>query len=99
MFHCTALEPLDYSVAPFECTTFDDPPKTEIGGGDGGNGVDSGGEARGNDGDKEFGALLNFEAIMKEAEGRGVKLPLDVLDAAKTKAFEKCPSNYAWIYR
>ncbi|MED6180632.1 retention in endoplasmic reticulum protein 1 [Stylosanthes scabra] len=89
---CTAPEPLGYSVAPLERTTFDDPPKPEIGGGDGGDGGggvgggggDGDGEAGGNDGDEEFGALLNFEAVMKEAESRGVKLPSDMVEAAKT---------------
>ncbi|KAK7261264.1 hypothetical protein RIF29_27572 [Crotalaria pallida] len=48
------------------------------GGGDGGGGSDGGG-----DGDEEFRPLMNFEAVMKEAEARGVKLPSDMVEAAK----------------
>jgi hypothetical protein len=56
------------------------------GGGDningGGNG-DGGGEGEEEEGDEEFGPLLNFEAVMKEAEAHGVKLPSDMEEAAR----------------
>ncbi|KAF1882683.1 hypothetical protein Lal_00002863 [Lupinus albus] len=53
-------------------------------GGDGGDGRDGGGgDEGGSEGDEEFGPLLNFEAVMKEAEAKGVKLPSDMVEAAK----------------
>ncbi|KAL4389540.1 hypothetical protein AHAS_Ahas03G0055300 [Arachis hypogaea] len=77
---------------------FNDPPKPEIGGGDcsdGGCGGDSSstggnsGEVKENDGDEEFKVLLYFEAVMKEAEACGVKLPLDMVEAVKTIGIRK----------
>ncbi|KAL5717844.1 hypothetical protein ACHQM5_010806 [Ranunculus cassubicifolius] len=73
-------------------------PVTEGGGGDdsgngksppggGGGGDDDSGDDKGEGGEEEeFGPLLNFEQIMKEIEkhGGGIKLPQDMLDAAKT---------------
>ncbi|OIW15797.1 hypothetical protein TanjilG_04332 [Lupinus angustifolius] len=53
------------------------------GGDGGGGGGGGGGDEGGSEGDEEFGPLLNFEAVMKEAEARGVKLPSDMVDAAK----------------
>lgn len=34
--------------------------------------------------EKEFGPLLKFEEAMKEAQARGVSLPSDMLEAAKS---------------
>ncbi|KAL5580222.1 hypothetical protein UlMin_012664 [Ulmus minor] len=48
-------------------------------GGRGGGGGDGDGE-----GDEEFGPIMKFEEVMKEAEARGVSLPLDMVEAAKT---------------
>ncbi|XP_008227034.1 PREDICTED: protein RETICULATA-RELATED 1, chloroplastic [Prunus mume] len=64
------------------------------GGNDGGDSGDSfggggrGGEGEGDGGDKggegdEFGPLLKFDEVMKESEARGVKLPQDMVEAAK----------------
>ncbi|XP_059431286.1 protein RETICULATA-RELATED 1, chloroplastic [Corylus avellana] len=62
-----------------------------IGGGGGG---ESGGDSFGNGGgsggggdeeeEREFGPILKFEEVMKETEARGVELPLDMMEAAKT---------------
>lgn len=62
------------------------------GGGGGEGGGDSfgngGGGGGGGDGDeeeeREFGPILKFEEVMKETEARGVELPLDMMEAAKT---------------
>ncbi|KAK8489544.1 hypothetical protein V6N12_013884 [Hibiscus sabdariffa] len=55
------------------------------GGGDGGEG--------GNEGDNEdeieFGPILKFEDVMKEANARGVELPSDMLEAAKSTGLRK----------
>lgn len=48
------------------------------GGGDGGDGEESGGD------EKEFGPLLKLAEVMKETESRGIELPKDMLEAAKT---------------
>ncbi|KAK8601707.1 hypothetical protein V6N12_051535 [Hibiscus sabdariffa] len=68
------------------------------GGGDGGNGGGGsfgggdGGEG-GNEGDnedeREFGPILKFEDVMKEANARGVELPSDMLEAAKSNGLRK----------
>ncbi|XP_021899121.1 protein RETICULATA-RELATED 1, chloroplastic [Carica papaya] len=62
----------------------------DSGGGDGegggGGGDDSGGEE---EEEREFGPILNFEEVMREAESRGVKLPSDMLEAAKTTGIRK----------
>lgn len=52
------------------------------GGGDGGEGSDGGEE-------DEFGPLMKFADIMREAEARGVKLPADMLEAAKATGLPK----------
>ena len=57
-------------------------------GGDGGHGDAGGGGGGGGDGgegggDEEFGPLLKFEAVMRESEARGVKLPPDMVEAAR----------------
>lgn len=62
------------------------------GGGGGGGGGGSGGGGEGNKGDKEeeeFGPILKFEEVMKEAESRGVTLPSDMLEAAKSEGIRK----------
>ncbi|XP_021732834.1 protein RETICULATA-RELATED 1, chloroplastic-like [Chenopodium quinoa] len=51
------------------------------------NGGGSGGEGDGNGDDgeeKEFGAILKFEEVMRETEKYGATLPNDILEAAKT---------------
>lgn len=60
-------------------------------GGDGGNGKFSGDGGGGGSGDenedyeeKEYGRLMKFEEVMREAEARGVTLPSDMLEAAKS---------------
>ncbi|XP_065868661.1 protein RETICULATA-RELATED 1, chloroplastic [Euphorbia lathyris] len=61
------------------------------GGGDGGDSGVGGGRGGGGGGDegdsgeeKEFGPLMKFDEVMKEAEMRGVQLPEDMVEAAKT---------------
>lgn len=51
------------------------------GGGDGG-GEGGGGEGDDND-EKEFGPIMKFEDVMREAEMRGASLPADMIEAAK----------------
>ncbi|XVE79329.1 hypothetical protein DITRI_Ditri14bG0049400 [Diplodiscus trichospermus] len=61
------------------------------GGGDNGGG-DSFGGGGGEDGDeeeREFGPILKFEEVMKEAEARGVKLPSDMMESAKSTGIRK----------
>ncbi|MCL7041159.1 hypothetical protein MKW94_014396 [Papaver nudicaule] len=57
------------------------------GGGGGGNGCGGGGggenEENGRE-EKEFGPIMKFEEVIKEAEKRGASLPADMLEAAKT---------------
>lgn len=52
------------------------------GGGGGGNGGGDGEE-------EEFGPIMKFEEVMNEAEGRGVSLPSDMVEAAKTTGIRK----------
>lgn len=67
------------------------------GGGNGGNGGGGGGGGEGDDGEdeadkaeeKEFGPILKFEEIMKETERRGITLPEDMLEAAKSVGLRK----------
>ncbi|KAH1033689.1 hypothetical protein J1N35_045863 [Gossypium stocksii] len=67
----------------------------KIRGGCGGGGRDNGGNDlfRGGGGEdedrKEFGPILKFEEVKKEAEARGVKLPSDMMDAAKSCGIRK----------
>ncbi|MBA0633325.1 hypothetical protein Godav_001944 [Gossypium davidsonii] len=67
----------------------------KIGGGCGGGGRDNGGNGSfgGGGGEdeegKEFGPMLKFEEVKKEAEARGVKLPSDMMDAAKSCGIRK----------
>ncbi|XP_009364839.2 LOW QUALITY PROTEIN: protein RETICULATA-RELATED 1, chloroplastic-like [Pyrus x bretschneideri] len=63
----------------------------KIDGGDGGDSFGGGGRGEGDGGGKEdggeeeeFGPLLKFDEVMKESEARGMKLPLDMVEAAKT---------------
>lgn len=54
-------------------------------GGSGGGGGDGEGEGNGDDGEeKEFGAIMKFEEVMRETEKYGATLPSDILEAAKT---------------
>ncbi|KAF8102306.1 hypothetical protein N665_0198s0019 [Sinapis alba] len=69
------------------------------GGSNGGNGDggDGGGGEGGDDGEdeadkaeeKEFGPLLKFDEVIKETERRGITLPEDMLDAAKSVGIRK----------
>lgn len=56
------------------------------GGGGGGGGGDDGGDDYE---EKEFGPLLKFEEVIRETEARGVSLPADMLEAAKTVGLRK----------
>ena len=81
---CTAPDPLAAnSIAPSKPEIGGDDGGAAGGGGAGGGDGEGGGGGGNDDGDEEFGALLNFEAVMEEAEARGVKLPLDMVEAAK----------------
>ncbi|KAI3878109.1 hypothetical protein MKX03_007365 [Papaver bracteatum] len=53
------------------------------GGGNGGGGGGGGNEESGRE-EEEFGPIMKFEEVMKEAEKRGASLPADMLEAAKT---------------
>ncbi|KAI4334295.1 hypothetical protein L6164_019005 [Bauhinia variegata] len=63
------------------------------GGGAGSNDGDDGGGGNGDEGgdgeEEKFGPLLKFEEVLKEAEARGVKLPSDMLEAAKTSGIRE----------
>ncbi|KAB1227335.1 hypothetical protein CJ030_MR1G022093 [Morella rubra] len=74
-------------------------PNIDGGSGDGGNG---GGDSFGNGGgdgeeeggddkqeEKEFGPILKFEEVMKETKARGVELPSDMLEAAKSTGIRR----------
>ncbi|EXB36712.1 hypothetical protein L484_016963 [Morus notabilis] len=50
------------------------------GSGNGGGGNDNGDDKEG----EEFGPIMKFEEVMKEAEARGASLPSDMLEAAKS---------------
>lgn len=68
-------------------------PVVDGGGGDGDD-RNFGGNGGGDGGDEdpeetEFGPILKFEEVMREAEARGVKLPSDMLEAAKTLGIRK----------
>jgi hypothetical protein len=54
----------------------------------GGGGGDGGGNEEDAEGE-EFGPLLRFDEVLKETEARGVDLPLDMLEAAKTTGLRK----------
>ncbi|XP_058109414.1 protein RETICULATA, chloroplastic-like [Magnolia sinica] len=56
------------------------------GGGGGGGGGDP--EEDGRE-EEEFGPVLKFEEVIREAEARGVSLPSDMLEAAKTTGIRK----------
>lgn len=66
------------------------------GGGNSGNGG-GGGDGEGDDGEdeadkaeeKEFGPILKFDEVMKETERRGITLPEDMLEAAKSVGIRK----------
>ena len=56
------------------------------GGGGGGDGGDDNGDDKEED---EFGPILKFEEVMKETETRGVSLPSNMLEAAKSVGIRK----------
>ncbi|MCD7459298.1 retention in endoplasmic reticulum protein 1 [Datura stramonium] len=70
-------------------------PHTDNDGGgnlDGGNGKFPGGGGDNGENDEEeeeFGPLLKFEDVMREAETRGASLPADILEAAKSIGIRK----------
>lgn len=75
-----------------------DEPKLDDGGEGGGKGRFSsgggggGGDGGENDGDgdeEEFGPIMKFEDVAREAEKRGVNLPDDMLEAAKTMGLRR----------
>ncbi|GAA0156613.1 hypothetical protein LIER_14067 [Lithospermum erythrorhizon] len=88
---CTGSRP--ESVTKTEFIVFDNE-KIDNGGGDGGgDGGGGGGGGGGGDGDgdeeedfeeSEFGKMMKFEDVVKEAELRGVSLPEDMIEAAKS---------------
>ncbi len=55
-------------------------------GGGGGDGGDDNGDEKEED---ELGPILKFEEVMKETEARGVSLPSDMLEAAKSVGIRK----------
>ncbi|XP_057457723.1 protein RETICULATA-RELATED 1, chloroplastic [Lotus japonicus] len=84
--HCTKpdpLAPLPKHDPTFQPAIGGNDDNNNGGDGSGGGGGDEG-SGGGDDGDEEFGPLLNFEAVMKETEARGVKLPSDMAEAAKS---------------
>ncbi|KAJ8532990.1 hypothetical protein K7X08_015879 [Anisodus acutangulus] len=56
---------------------------------DGGGGGGGGDNGDGDEEEEEFGPLLKFEDVMKEAEARGAKLPADMIEAAKSVGIRK----------
>eukprot|EP00262_Sarcandra_glabra_P015631 TRINITY_DN4875_c0_g1_i1.p1 TRINITY_DN4875_c0_g1~~TRINITY_DN4875_c0_g1_i1.p1 ORF type:complete len:452 (+),score=54.30 TRINITY_DN4875_c0_g1_i1:308-1663(+) len=65
-----------------------------LGGGSGSGGGNSGGGGSGNGEEndyeeKEFGPILKFEEVIRESETRGVSLPSDMLEAAKTRGIRE----------
>jgi hypothetical protein len=59
------------------------------GGGGGGEGGGGGGDESSSDEDREFGVLLNWEQVSRELESRGISLPSDMAEAAKTTGIRK----------
>lgn len=61
------------------------------GGGDGGGGGGDGSEGGGEEDaeEKEFGVLLNEEQIKRQLESRGISLPVDMAEAAKTEGIRE----------
>ncbi|KAF5940913.1 hypothetical protein HYC85_022080 [Camellia sinensis] len=57
-----------------------------LGGGGGGGGDNEGGDDKEED---EFGPIMKFEEVIKEAEARGVSLPVDMLEAAKSVGIQR----------
>ncbi|KAM6550851.1 hypothetical protein CsatB_000659 [Cannabis sativa] len=59
-------------------------------GGEGGGGGGGGGDGNGDDyEEEEFGPMMKFAEVMKETEARGVTLPSDMLEAAKSVGIRK----------
>ncbi|XP_060202061.1 protein RETICULATA, chloroplastic isoform X1 [Lycium barbarum] len=58
-------------------------------GGPGGGGGGGDNEDGGDEEEEEFGPLLKFEDVMREAEARGAKLPADMIEAAKSVGIRK----------
>lgn len=57
----------------------------DLGGGGGGGNGDGDGGSDGDEGDEaEFGPVVKFEEVMREAQARGASLPSDMLEAAKS---------------
>uniref|UniRef100_A0A1J3CRG7 Protein RETICULATA-RELATED 1, chloroplastic n=1 Tax=Noccaea caerulescens TaxID=107243 RepID=A0A1J3CRG7_NOCCA len=58
-------------------------------GGGGGDGGDDGEDEADKAEEKEFGPILKLDEVMKETERRGIKLPEDMLEAAKSVGIRK----------
>ncbi|KAL3685083.1 hypothetical protein R1sor_003105 [Riccia sorocarpa] len=59
------------------------------GGGGGNGGGGGGGEGGSDDEEEQFGPLLNSEQVQQEIQARGITLPPDMLEAAKTVGIRK----------
>lgn len=57
--------------------------------GSGGGGGGGGGDGGDSEEEKEFGPIMKFEEVMKEIEARGVELPADMMEAAKSIGIRK----------
>jgi hypothetical protein len=55
----------------------------------GGGGAGGGGDGGDSEEEKEFGPIMKFEEVMKEIEARGVELPADMMEAAKSIGIRK----------
>uniref|UniRef100_A0A5B6YW01 Uncharacterized protein n=1 Tax=Davidia involucrata TaxID=16924 RepID=A0A5B6YW01_DAVIN len=60
-----------------------------LGGGGGGGGSGSGDNEGDDKEEEEFGPIMKFEEVIKEAEARGASLPSDMLEAAKSVGIPK----------
>lgn len=92
---CSESDAVENIISVTEVPNTESVHKTDSGsGGDNGNGRfhagGGGGGGGGEDDDdddndeKEFGPIMKFEEVMREAEMRGATLPSDMLEAAKT---------------
>lgn len=84
------LEPeLDYGDGGDENGNNDGSGNSGNGGGGGGGEGDDGEDEADKAEEKEFGPILKFEEVMKETERRGITLPEDMLEAAKSVGIRK----------
>lgn len=61
----------------------------KVGGGEGSGGGRGGGGGDEAEEEREFGVLLNWEQVARELEARGIVLPADMAEAAKTTGIRK----------